>query len=129
MAYDLKMRVLVVDDSATMRRLIRKILRQLGLVNIVEADDGTTAWEVLQKEEIQFIVSDWNMPKKKGIDLLREVRASEKYADVPFLMVTGEAQEKNVLEAVEARVSNYIVKPFNAYTLQKKIDMIFRTEE
>lgn len=129
MACNPKLRILLVDDSSTMRRLIRKILRQLGFVNIVEADDGTTAWEVLQKEEIEFIVSDWNMPKMKGIDLLRQVRASEKYSEIPFLMVTGEAQEKNVLEAVEARVSNYIVKPFNEYTLQKKIDKIFRTEE
>lgn len=129
MACNPKLRILLVDDSSTMRRLIRKILRQLGFVNIVEADDGTTAWEMLQKEEIEFIVSDWNMPKMKGIDLLRQVRASEKYSEIPFLMVTGEAQEKNVLEAVEAKVSNYIVKPFNEYTLQKKIDKIFRTEE
>ncbi len=129
MACNPKLRILLVDDSSTMRRLIRKILRQLGFVNIVEADDGTTAWEMLQKEEIEFIVSDWNMPKMKGIDLLRQVRASEKYSEIPFLMVTGEAQEKNVLEAVEAKVSNYIVKPFNEYTLQKKIDKIFGTEE
>lgn len=125
MGYDPNMRVLVVDDFSTMRRIIRNILRQLEFDNIVEADDGTTAWEVINREKIDFIVSDWNMPQMTGIDLLRKVRASEEHADIPFLMVTAEAQQENIIEAVQAKVSNYIVKPFTAETMKQKIDKIF----
>jgi len=125
MAYDTGMRVLVVDDFSTMRKIIKNILRQLGFNNIVEADDGSTAWEVLNKDNIDFIVSDWNMPTMSGIELLRKVRGSEEYADIPFLMVTAEAQQENIIEAVQAKVSNYIVKPFTPETLGQKIDKIF----
>ena len=125
MPYDPNMRVLVVDYFSTMRRIVKNILRQLGFNNVVEADDGTTAWEILNKDNIQFIVSDWNMPKMTGIDLLRKVRASEEFADIPFLMVTAEAQQENIIEAVQAKVSNYIVKPFTAETMKQKIDKIF----
>jgi two-component system, chemotaxis family, chemotaxis protein CheY len=125
MAWDKNMRVLVVDDFSTMRRIIKNILRQLGMNNIVEADDGTTAWEVLNKDRIDFVVSDWNMPKMTGIELLRKVRSSEEFGDLPFLMVTAEAQQENIIEAVQAKVSNYIVKPFTAETLGQKIDKIF----
>lgn len=96
-----------------------------GFNNVVEADDGTTAWEVLNREKVEFIVSDWNMPQMTGIDLLRKVRASEQFADIPFLMVTAEAQQENIIEAVQAKVSNYIVKPFTADTMKQKIDKIF----
>lgn len=119
------MRILIVDDFSTMRRIVRNILRQLGMNNVVEADDGTTAWDTLNREKIDFIVSDWNMPKMTGIELLRKVRASEEFADIPFLMVTAEAQQENIIEAVQAKVSNYIVKPFTADTLKQKIDKIF----
>lgn len=125
MGYDKNMRVLVVDDFSTMRRIIKNILRQLGFNNIVEADDGTTAWEVLNKDRIDFIISDWNMPKMTGIELLRKVRASEEFADLPFLMVTAEGLQENIIEAVQAKVSNYIVKPFTPETLGQKIDKIF----
>ena len=125
MPYNPNMRVLVVDDFSTMRRIVRNILRQLGFNNVVEADDGTTAWEVLNREKVEFIVSDWNMPQMTGIDLLRKVRASEQFADIPFLMVTAEAQQENIIEAVQAKVSNYIVKPFTADTMKQKIDKIF----
>ena len=125
MAYDTSMRVLVVDDFSTMRKIVKNILRQLGFNNIVEADDGSTAWEVLNKDNIDFIVSDWNMPIMSGIELLRKVRGSEEYADIPFLMVTAEAQQENIIEAVQAKVSNYIVKPFTPETLGQKIDKIF----
>ena len=125
MPYDPNMRVLVVDDFSTMRRIVKNILRQLGFNNVVEADDGTTAWEVLNKDNINFIVSDWNMPKMTGIELLRKVRASEEFADIPFLIVTAEAQQENIIEAVQAKVSNYIVKPFTAETMKQKIDKIF----
>ncbi|GFM35262.1 chemotaxis response regulator CheY [Desulfovibrio subterraneus] len=125
MAFDPSMRVLVVDDFSTMRRIVKNILRQLGFTNIVEADDGTTAWETLNKDKIEFIISDWNMPNMTGIELLRKVRASEEFSDLPFLMVTAEAQQENIIEAVQAKVSNYIVKPFTAETMKQKIDKIF----
>lgn len=125
MPFDPNMRVLIVDDFSTMRRIVRNILRQLGLNNVVEADDGTTAWDTLNREKIDFIVSDWNMPKMTGIELLRKVRSSEQFAEIPFLMVTAEAQQENIIEAVQAKVSNYIVKPFTADTMKQKIDKIF----
>ncbi|MBR4742127.1 MAG: chemotaxis response regulator CheY [Desulfovibrio sp.] len=125
MPFNPEMRVLVVDDFSTMRRIVRNILRQIGIANVVEADDGTTAWDILNREKIDFIVSDWNMPKMPGIDLLRKVRASEQFADTPFLMVTAEAQQENIIEAVQAKVSNYIVKPFTADVMKQKIDKIF----
>ena len=125
MAFDTNMRVLVVDDFSTMRRIVKNILRQLGFVNITEADDGTTAWDIINSEKIDFIVSDWNMPQMTGIELLRKVRSSEEYADTPFLMVTAEALQENIIEAIQAKVSNYIVKPFTAETLKQKIDKIF----
>ena len=125
MGYNTNMRVLVVDDFSTMRRIIKNILRQIGFINVVEADDGTTAWDILNKDKIEFIISDWNMPQMTGIELLRKVRASEEFADIPFLMVTAEAQQENIIEAVQARVSNYIVKPFTADVMKYKIEKIF----
>jgi Response regulator containing CheY-like receiver, AAA-type ATPase, and DNA-binding domains len=125
MGYNTNMRILVVDDFSTMRRIIKNILRQLGFNNVVEADDGTTAWDTLNKDRIDFIISDWNMPQMTGIDLLRKVRSSEEFADLPFLMVTAEAQQENIIEAVQAKVSNYIVKPFTAEVMKQKIDKIF----
>ena len=125
MPYDPNMRVLVVDDFSTMRRIIKNILRQLGFNNVVEADDGTTAWYVLNKDKIDFVISDWNMPQMTGIELLRKVRGSEEFADLPFLMVTAEAQQENIIEAVQAKVSNYIVKPFTPEVMKQKIDKIF----
>ncbi|HMM37368.1 MAG TPA: chemotaxis response regulator CheY [Desulfovibrio sp.] len=125
MAADLNMRILVVDDFSTMRKIIKNILRQLGFTNVIEADDGSTGWEALNRENVDFIISDWNMPKMSGIEFLRKVRASEEYAELPFLMVTAEAQQENIIEAVQAKVSNYIVKPFTPETLNQKIQKIF----
>jgi len=125
MAVDYNMTVMIVDDFATMRRIVKNILTQLGFKNFVEADDGSVAWEMLQKEPVDFIVSDWNMPKMTGIELLKKVRADDKLQDTPFLMVTAEAQKENIIEAVKARVSNYIVKPFTPETLGEKIEKIF----
>ena len=125
MSFDTKMKVLVVDDFSTMRRIVKNILRQLGFENIVEADDGETAVRKLESERIDFIISDWNMPKMSGLELLKWVRAHDEFKDLPFLMVTAEAQKENVLEAVKAKVSNYIVKPFTAETLSEKIEKIF----
>ncbi|HDM75865.1 MAG TPA: response regulator [Deltaproteobacteria bacterium] len=125
MSYDKNMTVLVVDDFSTMRRINKNILKELGFKNILEADDGTTALEVLENNKVDLIISDWNMPKMTGLEFLKKVRASAEYKDIPFLMVTAEAQKENIIEAVKAKVSNYIVKPFTAQTLSEKIEKIF----
>lgn len=122
---DRKIPVLVVDDFSTMRRIVRNCLKQLGFENITEAEDGAIALEKLESQEFKLVISDWNMPNMMGIDLLRNVRASEKYKAVPFLMITAEAQKENVLEAAKAGVSNYIIKPFTADQLQVKLEAIF----
>lgn len=124
MTVDRNMRILVVDDAQTMRRIIVNLLRQLGFTNMTEADDGTTAWEKLSSEHIDLIISDWNMPKMTGIDLLKRVRESETYKVTPFIMVTAEGKRENVIAAVQAGVSNYIVKPFNAATLKEKMTKV-----
>lgn len=122
---DLKMHILVVDDFSTMRRIVKNILKQLGYLNITEADDGTTALEVLRREKINFIISDWNMPQMSGLELLKAVRSSEEWKEIPFLMVTAEGQKDHVIEAVKHRVNNYIVKPFTPEVLSEKIKKIF----
>ncbi len=125
MAADKNIRILVVDDFATMRRIVKNILTQLGFKNIVEADDGTTALKILQAEKIDLIISDWNMPKMTGLELLKKVRATPEWSKIPFIMVTAEAQQDNIILAVKARVSQYIVKPFTAETLGEKIEKVF----
>ncbi len=118
------MTVLVVDDFATMRRIVRNILRDLEFKKILEAEDGTAAVDILKTQKVDLIISDWNMPKMTGLELLKWVRSNEDTKDIPFLMVTAEAQKENVIEAVKAKVSNYIVKPFTAQTLAEKIEKI-----
>ena len=125
MPYDPNMRVLVVDDFATMRRIVKNILRQLGFNNVVEADDGTTAWEVLNKDKIDFIVSDWNMPNMDGLELLKTIRADGAMSALPVLMVTAEAKKENIIAAAQAGASGYVVKPFTAATLEEKLNKIF----
>jgi two-component system chemotaxis response regulator CheY len=125
MAYDKNMKVLVVDDFSTMRRIVKNILRQLGINNISEAEDGVKAVAILEIDKFDLIISDWNMPNMTGIELLRHVRSTEHLKDIPFLMVTAEAQQENIIEAVKAKVSNYIVKPFTADTLNEKMEKIF----
>ena len=120
MAYK-DMTVLVVDDFSTMRRIVKNILRDLDFKTILEAEDGAAAVEVLNSHKVDFIVSDWNMPRMTGLELLKHVRSTEKLKDTPFLMVTAESQKENVVEAVKAKVSNYIVKPFTAATLAEKL--------
>jgi two-component system chemotaxis response regulator CheY len=119
-------RFLVVDDFATMRRIIRNLLRQLGYTQIEEAEDGAVALRKLQTQEFDFIICDWNMPNMTGIELLREVRSDEALKGLPFLMVTAEAIKENIIEAVKAGVNNYIVKPFTADVLQTKIEGILK---
>jgi len=122
---DLDMKVLIVDDFATMRRILRNILRQLGFTNINEADDGKSALKELKKEEFDLVLCDWNMPEMSGIELLNTVRSDEKLKETPFVMVTAEAQKDNIVEAVKAGVSNYIVKPFTAETVGEKLQKVF----
>jgi two-component system chemotaxis response regulator CheY len=121
---DKSMKILVVDDFATMRKVIRNLLKQSGYENIVEAEDGLLALKALKSQKIDFIISDWNMPNMSGLELLKNVRADEELKSLPFLMVTAEALQENVVAAVKAGVSNYIVKPFTSETLDEKIRKI-----
>jgi len=119
-----EIKILVVDDFSTMRKVVRNLLKQGGYENIVEAEDGVAAFKVIKSQKIDFIVSDWNMPNMTGIELLRAVRADAEVSATPFLMVTAEALQDNVIAAVKAGVSNYIVKPFTAEVLSEKIAKI-----
>jgi two-component system chemotaxis response regulator CheY len=126
MPADANMKILVVDDMSTMRRIVKNILKQLGFNNLEEAENGQDALTKLKADNYGFVVSDWNMPVMMGIDMLRAIRADEKLKTIPVLMVTAEAQKENLIEAVQAGVSNYIVKPFTAETMQEKINKIFK---
>ena len=121
MAVDKNMNILIVDDYKTMLRIIRNLLRQLGFVNIEEATDGSMALQMLRGGNFGLVISDWNMEPMTGLQLLREVRSDAKLKATPFIMVTAESKTENVIAAKEAGVSNYIVKPFNAETLQGKM--------
>ena len=118
------MKILIVDDFSTMRRIIKNILKEIGYTNVDEADDGSTALEKLKDGGFDFIVTDWNMPIMPGIELLKAVRKDAKLKTLPVLMVTAEKSEQNVKDAVAAGVSNYIVKPFTAASLKERIDLI-----
>jgi len=124
-ALDKNMKILIVDDFSTMRRIIKNLLRDLGFTNTVEADDGTTALPILQGGTIDFLVTDWNMPGMTGIELLRAVRADEKLKSIPVLMVTAEAKRDQIIAAAQAGVNGYVVKPFTAVALKEKIEKIF----
>lgn len=124
-ALDKNMKILIVDDFSTMRRIIKNLLRDLGFTNTVEADDGTTALPMLQAGTIDFLVTDWNMPGMTGIELLRAVRADEKLKSIPVLMVTAEAKRDQIIAAAQAGVNGYVVKPFTAVALKEKIEKIF----
>jgi len=119
------MKILVVDDFSTMRRIIKNLLRDLGFSNTQEADDGLTAFPMLQGADFDFLITDWNMPGMQGIDLLKAVRADAKLASLPVLMVTAESKRDQIVEAAQAGVNGYIVKPFTAQTLEEKIGKIF----
>jgi len=119
------MKILVVDDFSTMRRIIKNLLRDLGFTNTYEADDGTTALPMLQTGNFDFLVTDWNMPEMQGIDLLRAVRSDQKLKALPVLMVTAESKREQIIEAAQAGVNGYIVKPFTAATLSEKISKVF----
>jgi len=122
---DKSMKILVVDDFSTMRRIIKNLLKDLGFANIQEADDGSTALPMLQQGDFDFVVTDWNMPGMQGIDLLRAIRADAKLKHIPVLMVTAEAKKEQIVAAAQAGVNGYVVKPFTAATLKEKLEKIF----
>jgi two-component system chemotaxis response regulator CheY len=119
------MKILVVDDFSTMRRIVRNLLRDLGFTNTFEADDGKTALPMLQGGSYDFLVTDWNMPGMTGIDLLKAVRADPKLVNLPVLMVTAEAKREQIILAAQTGVNGYVIKPFTAATLREKIEKIF----
>ncbi len=126
--FDPKTRLLVVDDMLTMRKLVSKVCKELGFTDITEAEDGAKAWEVIQAANppIGLIISDWNMPNCSGLDFLKRVRGAGKYGKTPFIMVTAEAEQHQVVEALKAGVSNYVVKPFTADQLKDKIEAVHK---
>jgi two-component system, chemotaxis family, chemotaxis protein CheY len=123
------MKILIVDDFSTMRRIIKNLLRDLGFNNTSEADDGNTGLPMLQSGNFDFLVTDWNMPGMTGLDLLKAVRADARLKNLPVLMVTAEAKKEQIVMAAQAGVNGYIVKPFTAQTLKEKIDKIFERIE
>ena len=122
---DLNMKILVVDDFSTMRRIVRNILKQLSFNNVDEAEDGDVALEKLKNGSYDFVITDWNMPNMTGLDLLKAIRADAKLMNMPVLLITAEAEKENVVLAAQAGVNDYIVKPFTGDVLQQKINRIF----
>lgn len=123
------MKILVVDDFATMRRIIKNLLRDLGFTNTKEADDGNSGLPMLQSGNFDFLITDWNMPGMTGLDLLKAVRSDPKLSKLPVLMVTAESKRDQIIEAAQAGVNGYVVKPFTAGTLEEKINKIFERVE
>jgi len=126
--FDLKTRVLVVDDMMTMRKLVAKACREIGFTDISEAADGAIAWTAMNDANPSFglIISDWNMPNTSGLDLLKRVRADSRFGKTPFILVTAEAEQSQILEAAKAGVSQYLMKPFTKESLQEKIEMVHK---
>jgi two-component system, chemotaxis family, chemotaxis protein CheY len=123
------LRILIVDDMVTMRKIIKTQLGKLGHTDVTEADDGTTAVEQIKTaastgQNFELIICDWNMPKMSGLELLKAVRSTDTIAATPFIMVTAEAEQKNIIEAIKSGVNNYIVKPFTPDTLAEKIKKV-----
>ncbi len=122
MSNDLKF--LVVDDFSTMRRIVKNLLQELGYANVQEADDGATALPMLKSGNFDFVITDWNMPQLPGLELLKAVRSDPKLTHLPVLMVTAEAKREQIVEAAQAGVSGYVIKPFTAQTLSEKLTKI-----
>lgn len=124
--FDLKTKVLVIDDMLTMRKVVTKILREIGFTDISEAPDGAKAWDIInaQPQPFGLIISDWNMPNMSGLDLLKKVKADAKHKKTPFILVTAEAEQHQVAEAVKSGVDQYVVKPFTKVQLQGKLEMV-----
>jgi two-component system chemotaxis response regulator CheY len=123
------MKILVVDDFSTMRRIVKNVLKQLGFENLDEAEDGAQALAKLRSGGYGFVVSDWNMPNMDGLELLKEVRKDPALKDMPMLMVTAEAEKDKVVTAIQAGVNNYVVKPFTAEVFKEKMDRVFEKLE
>jgi two-component system chemotaxis response regulator CheY len=126
---DKNIKILVVDDFPTMRRIVRNLLKELGFSNVEEAEDGAIGLEKLKGGRHGFVVSDWNMPNMDGLAMLRAIRADPQLAKVPVLMVTAEAKKENIIAAAQAGANGYVVKPFTAVTLEEKIAKIFEKIE
>jgi two-component system chemotaxis response regulator CheY len=126
--FDLKTRVLVVDDMLTMRKIVSKVCKEIGFTDLIEAADGALAWTALEGSPtpVGLVISDWNMPNVSGLDFLRKVRADARFAKLPFLLVTAEAEQHQVVEAIKAGVSNYVVKPFTGDQLKDKIAAAYK---
>ncbi|HMM72746.1 MAG TPA: chemotaxis response regulator CheY [Rhodocyclaceae bacterium] len=125
-SFSTKLNYLVVDDFSTMRRIVRNLLKEIGLTNVDEAEDGVVALQKLRGGGFDFVITDWNMPNMTGIDLLKEIRRDRQLKHLPVLMITAEAKKENIIEAAQAGASGYIVKPFTAATLSEKLDKIFQ---
>ncbi|MBV6477225.1 MAG: chemotaxis response regulator CheY [Rhodocyclaceae bacterium] len=126
---DVKMKFLVVDDFSTMRRIVRNLLKELGFLNVDEAEDGAIALAKLTSEHFDFVVTDWNMPNMDGLTLLQKIRADSQIKHLPVLMITAEAKKENIIAAAQAGANGYIVKPFTAATLSEKLNKIFEKLE
>ncbi|KRG78943.1 histidine kinase [Stenotrophomonas ginsengisoli] len=122
---DKNIRILIVDDFSTMRRIVKNLLADLGFTNTAEAEDGSGALNMLRNEAFDFVVTDWNMPVMTGIELLKAIRADDKLKHLPVLMVTAEAKREQIIEAAQSGVNGYIIKPFTAQTLEEKLGKIF----
>jgi two-component system chemotaxis response regulator CheY len=123
---NLGMKILIVDDFITMRRIIKGSLKKIGFNNIIEAEDGNMALSEMKKDKIDLVISDWNMPHMTGLELLKAIRKDQALKDVPFIMVTAEGQRENVLHAVQEGVNNYVIKPFTPEVLAEKIKKVFK---
>ena len=119
------MKILIVDDFPTMRRIIKNLLKDLGFENVDEAEDGAMGLEKLRKGNFDFVVSDWNMPNMDGLEMLKAIRADPNLSKLPVLMVTAEAKKENIIAAAQAGANGYVVKPFTAATLEEKLNKIF----
>ena len=122
---DPKMKILVVDDFSTMRRIVKNLLKELGFANVDEAEDGAVALQKLQEGGFDFVVTDWNMPNMDGLQLLQAIRSDTALSRLPVLMITAEAKKENIIAAAQAGASGYVVKPFTAATLEEKLNKIF----
>ena len=122
---DPKMKILVVDDFSTMRRIVRNLLKELGFANVEEAEDGAVALQKLHEGGFDFVVTDWNMPNIDGLQLLQAIRSNPALSRLPVLMITAEAKKENIIAAAQAGANGYIVKPFTAATLAEKLQKIF----
>ena len=122
-----EIRFLVVDDFSTMRRIVKNFLNDLGYTNVTEADDGNTALPILKAGNIDFLITDWNMPGMPGLELLKAVRADPALAKLPVLLLTAEAKREQIVEAAQAGVNGYVIKPFTAQTLKEKLDKILQS--